>query len=144
MLRRTVRPSRHVLLRQFKRNGFGRERDADRIAEVWQDWNTYGALPRHAPACDIVGLTADGTYTSLAGVADVLLLTDYLPGRPYADDLHRIFEMWSCDQADLARALGAWPLSGRDPQHQARRSVAVAAAPARLSRPWRGHHGPVR
>ena len=38
---------REIVLRQVKRNGFGRERDSDRIAEVWRDFHTFNNLPQH-------------------------------------------------------------------------------------------------
>lgn len=93
-----------VVLRQVNRNGYGRERDADRIAEVWLDWSTFNALPRHVAARDIVALTHDGHLESLNQVQDVLLVTDYVAGQPYADDLLRIGASGTCTELDIARA----------------------------------------
>src|SRR5689334_8857192 len=39
-----------IVLHQVRRNGFGREHDADRFAAVWLDYATFSALPRHVPA----------------------------------------------------------------------------------------------
>ena len=60
--------SRRVVLRQVNRNGFGRERDSDRIAEVWLDGSTFNTLPRHVAARDIVALTHTGQLESLESV----------------------------------------------------------------------------
>lgn len=78
---------RRAVLRRVNRNGYGRERSDDRVAEVWLDYETFGLLPRHVAARDMVGLQADGRLETLGHYADVLLLTDYAPGFPYADDL---------------------------------------------------------
>lgn len=93
-----------IVLRQVNRNGFGRERDSDRIAEVWLDWSTFNMLPSHVPARDIVALTHTGQLESLSKVADVLLVTDYATGEPYADDLLRIRDAGECTERDVARA----------------------------------------
>lgn len=94
-----------VVLRQVNRNGFGRERDSDRIAEVWLDWQTFNRLPRHVPARDIIALTHDGQLASLAEVEDMLLVTDYAVGQPYADDLLRVRDTGHCTDQDHDRAV---------------------------------------
>src|SRR5690606_18396946 len=48
---------RRVVLRRVNRNGFGRERDSDRVAEVWRDFHTFNDLPRHVRARDMVATT---------------------------------------------------------------------------------------
>lgn len=102
--------ARQVVLRQINRNGFGRERDSDRIAEVWLDFHAFGHLPCHVQANDMVGLSGAGELISLGAVKDVLLLTDYAQGAPYADDLLRIRDENQLTEQDLrrARALAAY------------------------------------
>ncbi len=78
------------VLRQVRRNGYGREMKADRLAAVWQDYETFNHLPRHVPAEDVLGLTAEGGLTSLGTVDDFLLFTNYASGLPYAEDLIKI------------------------------------------------------
>jgi hypothetical protein len=97
------RPQR-AILRQVNRNGFGRERDSDRVAEVWLDYGAFNRLPRHVQALDIVALTRNGTLESLGQAQDVLLLTDYMPGQPYADDLLRIRDQGEYSEQDVHRA----------------------------------------
>lgn len=82
--------SERVVLRQVKRNGFGRERDSDRVADVWHDFHTFNRLPRHTRAMDMAILTPEGELESISHAQDLLLLTDFRPGRPYADDLLRV------------------------------------------------------
>lgn len=96
--------TRRVVLRRVKRNGFGRERHADRIAAVWLDFHTFNHLPQHVHALDLVGLTDDGDFASISHVQDLLLLTDYGHGTPYADDLLRIRDDGQCSPLDVRRA----------------------------------------
>ncbi len=104
-LAETPRESRRVVLRQVNRNGFGRERDSDRVAEVWLDYGTFNLLPRHVRACDLVALTRAGSLESAGHLRDLLLLTDYAPGRPYADDLLRIRDTGETTELDRRRAI---------------------------------------
>lgn len=96
--------ARQAVLRRVNRNGFGRERASDRVAEVWRDFHTFNQLPHHVRARDMVGLAENGRLSSLAHVNELLLLTDYAPGAPYADDLLRIRENGAHTPQDLARA----------------------------------------
>lgn len=96
--------SLRLVLRQVRRNGFGRERSADRAAAVWLDFTTFNHLPGHIQAQDMVGLDRDGRLHSLGHLEDLLLLTDYASGRPYAEDLWRIQECEQCDELDHRRA----------------------------------------
>ncbi len=82
---------------------FGRERDDDRVAAVWLDYRTFNRLPRHVPAVDMLAQHAGGELQSLQTVEDVLLVTTYCPGRPYADDLVRIRDTWELRPGDLER-----------------------------------------
>jgi aminoglycoside phosphotransferase (APT) family kinase protein len=108
-----------IVLRQVKRNGFGHERDPDRIAEVWLNFTTFNRLPRHIAAMDMVAVTQDGQLESLGHVQDLLLLTDYAPGTPYAEDLLRIRNTGTCTELDIrcARALGAYLANLHAVQH---------------------------
>jgi hypothetical protein len=93
----------HVILRQIKRNGFGHERDADRMAEVWEDFTAFNRLPRHIRAQDILTLDAFGRLDSIAHAQEILLLTDYVPGEIYTTDLIRIRDSGVCTEQDLSR-----------------------------------------
>lgn len=79
-----------VVFHCINRNAFGRERDDDRVAAVWLDFNTFSRLSRHVPALDMIVRTRDGNVQSISSAEEVLLVTAYRPGHPYADDLVRI------------------------------------------------------
>lgn len=95
---------RRVVLRRVSRNGFGRERASDRVAEVWRDFHNFNWLRRHVNALDMVAITTNDRLESMAHVKELLLLTDYVPGRPYADDLLRIRDEGVCTELDRTRA----------------------------------------
>jgi thiamine kinase-like enzyme len=91
------------VLRQVRRNGYGREMKADRLAAVWQDYETFNHLSRHVPAEDVLGLTHDGGLISLGEVEDFLLLTNYASGLPYAQDLITIRDTGRAQPLDRQR-----------------------------------------
>jgi hypothetical protein len=96
--------TRRLVLRQVQRNGFGREMSADRAAAVWLDFHAFSDLPRHVHARDMVGLDDCGRLTSLGPAQELVLVTDYAPGTPYASDLARIRDDGALREGDLARA----------------------------------------
>ena len=93
-----------VVLRQINRNGFGRERDPDRMAEVWLNYLTFNKLPRHVAAIDIIALKDDNQLVSCNQINDFLLLTTFAEGTPYANDLIRIRDEQKCTALDVERA----------------------------------------
>ena len=101
---RVADQAQRAVLRQVNRNGFGRERDSDRMAEIWLDFHSFNCLPGHVRAHDVVGLTGGGGLESLGHVQDMLLLTDYAIGQPYADDLLRLRDIGERTERDVARA----------------------------------------
>lgn len=97
-------PPRRIVLRQVNRNGFGREMSSDRAAAVWLDFHTFNQLPAHVRAQDIVAVRADGSLTSLGQAEELMLVTDYAKGIPYAQDLARIRDNGYMQEEDCARA----------------------------------------
>lgn len=93
-----------IVLRQVKRNGFGREMSSDRAAAVWLDFHTFNHLPRHVLARDMVAIRGDGHLTSVGQAEELVLVTDYAPGAPYAQDLMRIRDMGYLEEQDCRRA----------------------------------------
>lgn len=96
--------SQRVVLRRVMRNGFGRERDSDRVAEIWRDFHTFNQLPQHVQTRDMVMVDENGRFTSIATAQELLLLTNYAPGQTYADNLLRIIKMGTTKEQDLQRA----------------------------------------
>lgn len=102
--------NRRLVFHRIRRNAFGRERDEDRVAAAWLDFRTFGRLPRHVPAADIIIRTADGELESVRDAEEMLLVTDYRKGRLYAEDLIRIRDHPTLRPSDLQKAqrLGAY------------------------------------
>ena len=88
---------------RMRRNAFGRERDDDRAAAVWLDFQTFNRLPRHVPAKDMVILTGEGTVQSIRSAEEMLLVTAYRPGQLYADDLMSIRDKGTVHLIDIQR-----------------------------------------
>lgn len=100
---RNATGERDLVFRSVRRNPFGRERSDDRAAAVWLDYHTFNELPRHAPARDMVLRTASGELHSIGDAEELLLVSQYLPGRPYAEDLERIRDTGVVDARDRQR-----------------------------------------
>ena len=81
---------RQEVFHRLQRNAFGRERQDDLVAAIWLDHQTFNRLPRHVRAADMVALNPQGELHSLQTAVDLLLVTTYQPGHPYAHDLLRI------------------------------------------------------
>jgi len=102
--------SRRLVFHRIRPNAFGREREEDRVAAVWLDFRTFGRLPRHVPAVDMLVHTRDGRLQSVREADEMLLVTDYRAGRLYAEDLVRIRDSSTIAALDVRRAerLGAY------------------------------------
>ena len=94
---------RKVVFHHIKRNGFGREREDDRVAAVWLDYNTFNRLPGHVHAVDKIVQTRGGALHSIGSADKVLLVTAYAPGQIYADDLVRIRDEGKLQPQDIHR-----------------------------------------
>ncbi len=92
-----------VVFHRIRRNSFGREREDDRVAAIWLDFNTFNRLPSHVPALDMIISTKEGKVRSIASAGEVLLVTAYRPGHPYADDLVRIRDEGKARPLDTRR-----------------------------------------
>ena len=92
------------VIHRIRPNQFGRERTDDRAAAIWLDYTTFGRLPRHIPARDIVVRFDSGRLVSLREPQELLLITAYQPGKLYADDLIRLRDGGESSDLDLERA----------------------------------------
>ncbi|MDF3071100.1 MAG: hypothetical protein K0R38_6701 [Polyangiaceae bacterium] len=84
-------------------NRFGHDRRADRAAELLLAADTYGAIPAHARALDVGAFRRDGTSISLMDSGEFYLLTEYVSGTPYAQDLRRIAQTRHLAASDVER-----------------------------------------
>jgi hypothetical protein len=94
---------RSFVLHGTSANTFGHDRRADRAAELLLAADTFANIPRHTRALDIGAFRSDGSSLSLADTGEFYLLTDYVDGKPYAEDLRRIAKARAATATDTQR-----------------------------------------
>lgn len=92
------------VLHSASSNQFGHDRRADRAAEMLLAADSFGLVPRHTRVLDVGAFRRDGSSVSLLDSGEFYLLTDYAPGRLYAEDLRRIAGASKLEPQDEARA----------------------------------------
>jgi hypothetical protein len=83
---------------------FGHDRRSDRAQGMLLAYDTFGTVPGHAAALDVGAVRADGSLVSLADTGEFYLVTDWVDGTLYADDLRRVAQDGACSERDLSRA----------------------------------------
>lgn len=89
---------------RIRPNAFGREREDDRVAAVWLDHQSFNNLPQHVPAIDMIALGDTGEMRSLGNARELVLVTEFRRGVPYAHDLMRIRDEDTLTSLDRRRA----------------------------------------
>ncbi len=117
---RTKQGRRSFVLHTATANDFGHDRRADRAAEMILAHDTFAAVPGHVAALEVGAFHEDGSLVSLAGTREFYLLTEFAPGRVYADDLREVARRGKASSTDVERA-----------RTLARRLVVVHEAPGR-------------
>jgi len=84
-------------------DGFGHDRRADRAAEQLLAFDSFGKIPRQARALDVGALGSDGRLVSLADCGELYLVTEWVEGTPYAEELRRIARAARATDEDLRR-----------------------------------------
>jgi aminoglycoside phosphotransferase (APT) family kinase protein len=93
-----------AVLRTMAPNPFGHERRSDRAAGLLLGYDTFNDVPRHVRALDIGMLRPDGRLASIGDSGEFFLLTDYVDGALYADDLQRLRDTGRLTERDIQRA----------------------------------------
>ncbi|HWU86738.1 MAG TPA: phosphotransferase [Kofleriaceae bacterium] len=83
---------------------FGHERRSDRVANLLLAADDFARVPEHAAALDVGVIGPDGAPRSLRGCGEPYLVTEYVRGTIYADDLRRVAREGVAAPLDLARA----------------------------------------
>lgn len=92
-----------VVFHTARADDFGHDRRSDRAAEMLLAYDTYSRIPQHARAVDVGVIGVDGELRSVADAGEMYLLTEWVDGTLYADDLRRIAAE-SATPRDLLRA----------------------------------------
>jgi hypothetical protein len=83
---------------------FGHDRRADRISNLVLAYDTFGKLPSHVAAIDVGAVRVDGELVSLASTGEPYLLTSWVAGTLYADELRRIATTATVTDVDIGHA----------------------------------------
>jgi hypothetical protein len=94
---------RELVWRTSLPNELGHDRRADRVGAIVQAFDDFSTTPRHARALDVGFATRDGSLLSMRDGAEAYLVTEFVRGSIYADDLRRIAERGELGDLDLAR-----------------------------------------
>ena len=100
----TDHQTRSTVLHTIRPAAFGHEHMADRAQELLWEHRAFNALPRHIRSLDVFGFRRDGGLVSLGNVEEFGLLTEYVEGRTYAEDLERLLEGGRMTELDFSRA----------------------------------------
>lgn len=92
------------VLRTARPDIFGHDRPSDRAQMMILSYEIFNDVPRHIRALDVGAITTKGTLLSLADAEEYYILTDYVPGRLYAEDLIRIRDTGHLQDVDVSRA----------------------------------------
>lgn len=85
-------------------NDFGHDRRSDRAQNMLLAHDTCALIPGHVRAVDVGAIRDDGGLLSLAGTGEFYLLTEWVEGSLYAEDLRRVGREGVALPLDLARA----------------------------------------
>jgi hypothetical protein len=79
---------------------------ADRASSLLLSYDTFWQVPRHAHAVDVGAVRADGSgLVSLKGTGEFYLLTEFVPGYVYADELRGIAQRGDLLAKDVERTV---------------------------------------
>jgi hypothetical protein len=96
-------PTRVVVFHTARPDDFGHDRRADRVANMMLAYDTFDAIPYHARAVDAGLVTDDGALVSVAGTGEPYMISEWVDGTIYADELRHGGD--ASHAATLARVL---------------------------------------
>jgi hypothetical protein len=95
---------RTAVLHTIDPGAFGHENMADRARELLWEHRAFNCLPRHVRSIDVCGFQSGGHMISIGNVEEFCLVTEYLEGQTYAQDLERIRDSVTLSDLDQDRA----------------------------------------
>jgi hypothetical protein len=92
--------TKRLVLETMRPEGFGHDHFSDRAAILLWQHSAFNKLPRHVSSVDVGSFSKDGeTLKSLGDCVEFFIVTNFVEGSPYHDDLDRIKE--TCRVTDL-------------------------------------------
>lgn len=92
-----------VVFHTARPDDFGHDRRADRVDNLLLAFDTFAKVPHHAAAIDMGVVRGDGTLVSLAGTGEPYMISTWVPGTLYAEDLRRVGQT-GATELDVQRA----------------------------------------
>jgi len=94
---------RELVWRTASANEFGHDRRSDRAAGAIQSFEDFATTPAHVAAVDLGFVGRDRSLISIRDCDEPYLITTFVPGEIYADDLRRIAHTHRAETRDVAR-----------------------------------------
>ena len=94
---------RSAVLETMSPGPFGHEHMADRAQAILWDYESYGRLLRHVNALDVGAFTSRQELFSVAKAREFFVLTQWVKGASYYDDLRRLVDGGSLRALDRLR-----------------------------------------
>lgn len=94
-----------IVLHTVRKDKYGHERRADRASNILLDYDTFNDLPQHITCLDIGAFTNTGSLMSIADANEFFLITQYIPGNLYVNDLSRLMKNENLLPEDQNRAV---------------------------------------
>lgn len=95
---------RELVWRVATADEFGHDRRSDRTANQLLAFDDFARVPAHAEAIDVGMIGADGGLISIRDGVEPYLLTAFVRGKIYAEDLRRVARERAASELDVARA----------------------------------------
>ncbi len=95
---------RDLCLHTARPDEFGHDRRSDRAASMLLAFDTFAEVPGHVRALDVGAVLSDGHLVSLRDSGEFYLVTEFVEGHVYAEDLRRIAHDRALKDVDIARA----------------------------------------
>jgi len=97
---------RRAVLHTISPGPFGHEHMSDRAQVLLWEHSSFNQLPRHVRSIDVGAFRRDGSAISLGDADEFFVLTEYVEGRGYFEDLMRMRDDSKLTDIDVARADG--------------------------------------
>jgi len=94
---------RSAVLETMSPGPFGHEHMADRAQAILWDYESYGRLPSHVKALDVGAFTSNQELFSVGKAREFFVLTQWVEGASYHEDLRRLIEGGSLRTLDRRR-----------------------------------------
>ncbi|UCG37551.1 MAG: phosphotransferase [Candidatus Bathyarchaeota archaeon] len=83
--------------------GFGHDHFSDRAAILLWQHSAFSKMPKHVSSLDVGAFVGDGSLNSLGNCNEFFILTEYVEGKLYHEDLDRLKRFKQLERLDTER-----------------------------------------